>query len=443
MLPGLLPPTTVLCGDVLEQLRTLTDESVQCCVTSPPYWGLRKYIDDDSPLKPFEIGLESTPEKYVAKMVAVFREVRRVLRNDGMLWLNLGDTYNNFRVSMNGQSIHNGEQRDKPPGCRAVDRQLKEKDLVGIPWRVAFALQKDGWWLRSDIIWHKPNPMPESVTDRPTKSHEYLFLLTKAARYYYDAEAVKEGVSESQIGRVRSDEVGGKSWKERQQHGKGGTYVSGRAESTQIAGCGNNGGALALFGEPCEGAGGFGSSGEALQPQPEMARLDERVNGERIGTRNLRSVWTIATQAYPEAHFATFPEALVYRCLAAGTSAWGCCATCGAAWERILEKESITPMDYDGKNSTQEPQHSGRRMLANVRARRIAGEPHDNPFPSPKTTGWHPTCSCPPSAPVPCTVLDPFAGSGTSLLVARRMGLASIGIELNPEYVELIRRRLL
>ena len=175
------------CGDALEVLETLEDGSVQCCVTSPPYWGLRDYG------VPGQLGLEPTPEAYIARMVEVFREVRRVLRDDGTLWLNLGDSYASSGGERSYGSSDNGTGRG--PGTKRHDvpnSGLKPKDLIGIPWRVAFALQADGWYLRSDCIWHKPNPMPESVRDRPTKAHEYLFLLSKRERYYWDAEAVKE-----------------------------------------------------------------------------------------------------------------------------------------------------------------------------------------------------------------------------------------------------------
>jgi DNA modification methylase len=191
----------IIQGDCLEGLRTLPDASVHCCVTSPPYWGLRDYGHDG------QIGLESTPEAYVARMVEVFREVRRVLRDDGTCWVNLGDSYA-ATTKQTGRN-DNGQRASAPAewNCRyEYDRtkirkgrrgSLKPKDLVGIPWRVAFALQADGWWLRQDIIWHKPNPMPESVTDRCTKAHEYVFLLTKSERYFYDAEAVSEAASQS------------------------------------------------------------------------------------------------------------------------------------------------------------------------------------------------------------------------------------------------------
>jgi DNA modification methylase len=204
----------IIQGDCLEGLRTLPDASVHCCVTSPPYWGLRDYGHDG------QIGLESTPEAYVARMVEVFREVRRVLRDDGTCWVNLGDSYA-ATTKQTGRN-DNGQRASAPAewNCRyEYDRtkirmggSLKPKDLVGIPWRVAFALQADGWWLRQDIIWHKPNPMPESVRDRCTKAHEYVFLMTKSERYYYDAEAVSEAASRKAVVGPSSEKTAG-TWK--------------------------------------------------------------------------------------------------------------------------------------------------------------------------------------------------------------------------------------
>ena len=195
---------TILQGDVIECLKDIEDNTIQCVVTSPPYWGLRDYGEDN------QLGLEETPEEYVENMVKVFREVKRTLKDDGTLWLNLGDSYSSNGLIQNGN--HTGLARAKErydgvprnpknesrmnfsiaPVKRKINSNLKPKDLIGIPWRVALALQADGWYLRQDIIWHKPNPMPESVTDRCTKSHEYIFLLTKSANYYYDAESIKE-----------------------------------------------------------------------------------------------------------------------------------------------------------------------------------------------------------------------------------------------------------
>ena len=197
--------TQILVGDVRKRLRELPDSSVQCCVTSPPYWGLRDYGHDG------QIGLEQTPEAYVAEMVDVFREVRRVLRDDGTLWLNLGDSYarNGGGVESKMKTAHKMGVGQKAVyaagGMQTIDKVptgYKEKDLIGIPWRVAFALQADGWWLRQDIIWHKPNPMPESVRDRCTKAHEYVFLLTQSERYFYDAEAIHEEATGRTFGNI-------------------------------------------------------------------------------------------------------------------------------------------------------------------------------------------------------------------------------------------------
>lgn len=259
-------------GDCIESMRSMPDRSVQTCITSPPYFGLRDYGMDG------QIGLETTPAEFVDRLVSMFREVRRVLRDDGTLWLNLGDSYAAGGMGAgSGKQLTNrgtaaGGHMDKP---RKAPEGLKPKDLVGIPWRVAFALQADGWYLRQDIIWHKPNPMPESVTDRCTKSHEYLFLLTKSERYYCDMEAIKEPVAASSLARwdqdidaqVGSDRVPGKT--------------NGRMKAVggpRLAG--NDGGPL---------------------------------------TRNRRSVWTVATRPYKGAHFATFPPALITPCVLAGS----------------------------------------------------------------------------------------------------------------------------
>lgn len=301
----------IIQGDCLEVLAGLEAESVQCVVTSPPYWGLRDYGVDG------QLGLEATPEEYVEKMVDVFREVRRVLREDGVVWLNLGDTYNsnssNQQYGANG--YHGGEA-----GMARYNKQvksLKPKDLCGVPWRVAFALQADGWWLRQDIIWAKPNPMPESVTDRCTKAHEYIFVLTKSARYYWDAEAIKEQA----------------------------------VTMPHAPGCKPRD--LDNFQKRTK-ADGSSCSQWAADSQ-------ERIWGN--GKCNKRSVWTIPTQPFPDAHFATYPEKLVEPCIAAGSK-------------------------------------------------------HDD------------------------IVLDPFAGSGTTGVVAQKMGRKFIGIELSGDYCAMAKKRI-
>lgn len=259
-------------GDVIDCLREMPDGLAQTCVTSPPYWGLRDYGE------PGQIGLEATPDEYVQRMVDVFREVRRVLRDDGTLWLNLGDSYARAGGWSDNSGLdglrrgESGRARSNKGSAGGTSQRLadglKEKDLIGIPWRVAFALQADGWYLRSDIIWSKPNPMPESITDRPTKSHEYIFLMAKSARYFYDAKAIREPMVSTPEQYLRA----GKSVRDNHQYGE----VAGRP---------------------------LGPSSFASVPDG----------------RNARSVWNISTKSYSEAHFATFPTELPERCIKAGS----------------------------------------------------------------------------------------------------------------------------
>jgi len=346
-----------------------------------------------------QLGLEKTPQEYVAKMVEVFREVRRVLRDDGTLWLNLGDSYagsmngsNDYRDKESSISRNNEKYKGQKPGRPAG---LKAKDLCGIPWRLAFALQADGWWLRQDIIWHKPAPMPESVTDRCTKSHEYIFLLTKSAKYFYDAVAIQEEAAYD----GRKDEM----MKGSQKYENG--YVPNQSAQT-IAARGH-------------------------------ARWNKNEEGLRV--RNKRSVWSMNSQPYMGAHFATFPEELPLTCIKAGTSEKGRCPDCGAPWERIMDKgmterDGKTKTAYDKKKST-----AGR--LAQLRqAARERGEEYQN---NAKTMGWRATCKCGDlGGAVPCLVLDPFSGAGTTCMVAKKLNRRYIGIELNPEYVVMAERRI-
>jgi DNA modification methylase len=305
----------VITGDCREVLRTLPESSVHCVVTSPPYFGLRDYGVEG------QIGLEQTPDEYVAKLVDVFREVRRVLRDDGTLWLNLGDSYaggNSTGKWREGSARADGKVRGDGATSRRNRNGIgavsgcKPKDLIGIPWRVAFALQADGWYLRQDIIWNKPNPMPESVRDRCTKAHEYIFLLSKSERYYFDSEAVKEEALHPTV-----------------------RHKSTRKTKAQEA---------AFLGNAPTNLGRCGTAED--------------------GMRNRRSVWTVATEPFKGAHFAVFPPSLIEPCILAG---------------------------------------------------------------------------CPKGG----TVLDPFGGSGTTGLVADRLGRNAVLIELNPEYAEMARRRVL
>jgi DNA modification methylase len=277
-------------GDALELLKALPEASVQCIVTSPPYWGLRDYGVAG------QLGLEATPEEYVAALVALFREARRALRPDGTLWLNLGDTY--ASAGGEGEQGSRGQRFDRRHTQERLILKnliggLKPKDLVGVPWRVAFALQADGWWLRSDIVWSKPNPMPESVRDRPTKAHEYLFLLTKSERYYYDAASIAEPVV---YGDHPRNGVPGPPIQAPGQPVQSG-ITRARREGTKKA-------ILRGVGE-----GYYRPNGVA----------GTRGVGAPSETRNRRSVWTITTEPFPEAHFAVMPQALVEPCILAGS----------------------------------------------------------------------------------------------------------------------------
>ena len=347
----------LLHGDALTRLATLPAESVQCVVTSPPYWGLRDYKIAG------QLGLEASPEEYVAALVAVFREVRRVLRPDGTLWLNLGDSYfsdagKGGSGTFNGRNGR-GEGYARNQRATSTTASMKPKDLVGIPWRVAFALQADGWWLRSDIIWSKPNPMPESVTDRLTKAHEYVFLLTKSQTYFYDAAAIKEPSTTGDIRRPYGS-PGANALDPRGKQGEG----KPRKDKQR----------------------GMTPRHEAHPVTCDQSGLDDV--GRGLG-RNCRSVWTMATTPYKEAHFATFPEALPERCILAGTSERGACPLCGAPWERVVEK-GLTA--HDGKtDSTYEKGTTANRLAQLRQAARERGEEYVN---ARSTTGWRPTCEC-------------------------------------------------
>lgn len=397
---------SIYCGDCIEVLPQLPDSSVHCCVTSPPYWGLRDYGTVG------QVGLEKTPEEYTERLVEIFREVRRVLRDDGTLWLNLGDSYYGSWQNYGGGNRGAGKQRPIVKGSQAQNPVweglegyrpagtqphsiLKSKDLIGIPWRIAFALQANSWYLRSDIIWSKPNPMPESVTDRPTTSHEHVFLFAKNKKYYYDHEAIKERA----------------------------TYA----------------------GEPRD-------QGERYNKQ---GTLNDNYN-----ERNKRSVWNIHTQPFPQAHFAVFPEKLIEPMIKAGTSKRGCCPKCRSPYKRIVEKGKPILNAWSAKGAGQYDNSIGQMHRTSL----DEGSTLKHIVPT-KTIDWQPTCNCGTEHPipqqeldadptlldefeiepyksVPCTVLDPFSGAGTTLKVARDLGCKAVGIELNPEYIEMTIKRL-
>jgi DNA modification methylase len=524
---------TVHIGDNRVVLDTLPERSVHCVVTSPPYWGLRSYgVGTDNG----ELGLEATPEEYVANMVDVFRKVRRVLRDDGTLWLNLGDSYassppGNTTVGVSGAStLHgvngaSGRYRETLAAGHQMKRNtvvggLKPKDLVGIPWRVAFALQADGWYLRSAVTWCKKAPMPESVTDRPSSATEMVFLLTKTARYYYDAEAVRTETGANlrnywvlgpqpypMVPIVRSEVVGADA-------------VGGDIRRTGSRGCPLHGGrpvpaATApddgraspsldgsrspdTFGHPepgrlrehaptaplpdADSAGGssdwtplpyepaatlHSSGSHRTVPAPATSRSytpsdgspvrtgdtsaspddgepsphtsESSIGPDEMGARSPErsssrtadtSSCTCTYRRYTTSsvsHFAVFPPALVEPCVKAGTSERGVCPECGAPWERVVERRPATPGQAPGYNRDSGARNDGDRAGHWTDAEVI-------------TSGWRPSCAH-DAEPVPATVLDPFAGSGTVGVVANKLSRRAILIDLNPEYLEQIERR--
>lgn len=416
----------LLTGDCREMLECVKEKSVHCCVTSPPYWGLRDYGLDPVTWEDGWIGclgMEKSPDQFVTHLVEVFRWVWRVLRDDGTLWLNLGDSY-----TSGGRTWR---AADKKNGARQMDTRpttpigLKEKDLVGIPWKVAFALQSDGWTLRSDIIWAKGNPMPESVNDRPTRSHEYLFLLTKGPRYHYDHDAIREPMVKGSAG-------------SKFHTGKTGMTGGSRVSTAE--------------------------------------RSDNSMG------RNRRTVWQINTKSFKGAHFATFPPDLVEPCIKAATSEGGCCFACGKPTVRVIERGepdaawqakcgADSKGGYQGK-ATKDFASAKAQDASAVKARILAGMVEKT------TVGYKAACKCydsfyrdlpqarserqrlqreitgdwwkrasrrplDPSWPTrPAVALDPFAGSGTVGLVARQHKCRSILIEQSEEYGQLIRDRL-
>lgn len=457
----------IIQADVFDGLKGLADESVHCCITSPPYWGLRDYGVAG------QLGLEPTLGEHIAKMVEVFREVRRVLRKDGTLWLNYGDCYAtsvNGRSAADTKSLGNDDRtfRDKPfstvgpvlahnsgdkkrgqngkecyrPGheARAVaGGYLKPKDLCGVPWRVALALQEDGWWLRQDIIWSKPNPMPESIKDRCTKAHEYLFLLAKSERYYFDAKAIEEeAAGDPEDSRNR--------WDTKDYLIPGQKPQKRLGRNPKVAGWQE--GALGHGHSTIDHARGrkAGNKSHKYVQAYEASDTEEhrtkaglmQVADTAYATRNKRSVWEVATSPYPDAHFATFPPALIEPCIKASTSENGCCSSCGEPWVRETAR---VDQGWDGSRYGERAVAASGGAVTGGTAKSTLGSNNGKLTGKTETIGWSPSCKC--DAPViPGTVLDPFLGSGTTALVADRLGRNCIGIELNADYAAMARKRI-
>jgi len=366
-------------GNCLETLQKMDDQSVNTCITSPPYWGLRDYNGEEE-----QLGLEDTPELFVDNLVKVFREVKRVLKDDGTVWLNLGDTYSSHKdCKSTAQSLAKGTQAEVAHVIdkgRSVSRNtkklkqagLKNKDLIGIPWRVALALQADGWYLRQDIIWHKPNPMPESVKDRCTKSHEYIFLLSKNVKYYFDYEAIKE------------DAVGNSP---------------------------NN------------------KKPHKHQGQPFSRTKENLVNIQAVEKRNKRSVWTVTTKPFKGAHFATFPMDLIEPCVLAGCPE-KICFSCSKPYERVMQKPKPLKVKRGRRAGTDD------RLIGGV----LDKYNKENP---PIDLGLQKQCDCNTKETKAGTVLDPFGGSGTTAIVANKHNRNAVMCELNKEYVGIAKERII
>lgn len=443
------PRSALYCGDVVAKLKSFPTRSVHCAVTSPPYWGLRNYSmcdcatvmsaytanstlagggnvqrkDPDPECKKCggtgqikgmetEIGREPLPDCgtygqaqcrqcFVCSMVGVFRELHRVLRDDGTLWLNLGDSYTG--VSQTGGTsgkegspkrigrMFNSRSSNRGSFCGQMDVtnfgtgtkcDLPEGNLVGIPWRVALALQADGWILRQDVIWAKPNPMRESVTSRCTKSHEYIFHLTKSMEYYFDHVAIQTESAQGGKHRIAVRETG------------------------------------------------------------------DRVSCCGADRANKLDVWFVPPKAYPGAHYATFSPELITPCILAGTSAYGCCAACGTPWERVVVKVGDTGEEYNHFGATrkgpapgQAPTSSQRKgydrsLTSNRNGMTEAGSTlSTNTIPKRETVGWEQKCGCQGASVEPCIVLDPFSGSGTTVATSLELGRRGVGIDLSEQYL--------
>lgn len=357
---------TIIQGDALSELKKLPSESAHCIITSPPYWGLRDYGVKG------QLGLEPSPAEFIRNLVKVFRECKRVLRKDGTLWINIGDTRVQDGGSGTGGNLGRINRAYQQRNYRAKRTEgYQRKEIIGIPWLLAFALQKDGWILRSDIIWSKPNCMPESAADRPTKSHEYVFMLTKSQKYYYDGEAIKEPMTDESKKRYQYDFSLQRAWR------------------------------------------------QDSHPQPggKVPRF-----GMSPAGRNKRSVWNVPVASYEGEHYASYPPALIEPIIKACVPK-EVCTKCHKPRVRITEKQFVPQEDVSIEKNARKDMDASNGREGSARGYNIT-----------RTTGWT-TCSC-KAPFAPGIVLDPFMGVATTMLVALQQGVDSVGIELNPASIK-------
>ena len=403
----------VLTGDVFGHLAELPDESVHCVVTSPPYFALRDFGVEGA------IGLEPTFDEHLDVLVRVFREVRRVLRKDGTLWLNYGDAYANdgkWGGSTGGKHAQ-GLHGKTGIGRAKTKTGLKPKDLMMMPARVALALQADGWWLRSEIIYEKANPMPESIRDRPTSAHEKIYLLTRSAHYFYDADAVRIPFTGGAYAQRKDGELPDGWDTGPGTHGR--FHRKGREKGKRAQ-------------PPRHEA--HGPMHNGLAALDEVPKAEQQANGA-----NLRNVWTAATEPFRGAHFAVMPTAIVEPCIKAGTNERGCCPECGAPVIRIVQR---IDQGWDGSKYGERAVAASSGAINGGTVKSTLGSSNGKLVGQSETAGWKPTCECGVGGPIPCIVLDPFAGAGTVGLVADRLGRDTILIEINPDYADMARRRI-
>jgi DNA modification methylase len=446
--------TTILRGDCRQTMLTLPENSVHMAVTSPPYWALRSYLKAGDPLKALELGCEPTPELYLANMVEVFRAVRRVLRDDGTLWVNIGDTYccgTSAPRKKGGSGVGRWTADVGGDDARANVENLAAGNRVGIPERFALAMQADGWWWRDTIIWHKPAPMPSSVN-----GWRWERCRVKTARGQYANETHPDSYK-------GSTPQGGKA----NRHCVGGEWV-GDAVWSPCPGCpkcaAHNGWVLRkgswrttaaheyiyLFTKSdsyfCDREAAVFACGDDVvggeSPEPESVTtlwgevVETAQDDDDSGTANPRSVWTIGPQPCRHKHYAAYPEELPRRVIQAGTPDRGCCPACGAPWARMVEVER-SHQSGSGRSGNAPAGKNGTAMQGGG----ATGDVRNGPCVESRTVGWLPTCDCASAEPVPCTVLDPFGGSGTTAIAAEMMGRNAILSELNPEYVDIMAGR--